>query len=98
MEKKSAKPHRIYGVVEERFFPREFAHQRDKSNYDPKEKDLRSLKRSMRDVKFYHNRVTGRCSWEQPADWRHADRVHKGDCRERGVAQAFRTKVGIQRQ
>ena len=75
----SGKAHRTYGIWEERFFPRAFAHPRDQGDYEMRKKGgvrekVYVLGPLMRDVPFYYNRVTGKCVWEQPSDWVVSDR------------------------
>lgn len=58
----SGRPYRTFGIYEERFFPRSCSnHQADGNGV-------------LRDVKFYHNRISGVCSWDQPSDWIAFDR------------------------
>ncbi|KAH8049346.1 hypothetical protein JL721_11711 [Aureococcus anophagefferens] len=58
----SGEPLRKYGIYEERLYPRRFAHPKDCER-------IADLGPCFRDVKFYYNRVTGRCDWDMPSDW-----------------------------
>ena len=40
----------------------------------------------MRDIPFYYNRVSGKCTWEQPQDWVFADRKKIVGARKCGSA------------
>ena len=76
----SGRAHRAYGIYEEKFFPRAFAHPKDQGAYEMRRsKNGRREKfylggPVMRDMPFYYNRVSGKCTWEQPPDWVFADR------------------------